>query len=367
MQIYNLKTNTTMFAILKPIKLFLLLLITGLILTACNNNASNNTTENNPSKPQTQTSADSIIENNPQLKLLNNQLLKDTVNSELWYMRGTFYLQANYPNKAIPDFLNALKFDSLKYPTYLALSEAYFNVKQPTKSMQILEKGVKNLPSNANLYTELGKINYLKQNYEPAKLNLEKAIALDKKNQEALFWLGMLNKDINNNQKAIESFKQAIEINPNFYDAYIMLALQLSRNKDKSCITYFDKAAQLDTLSTEALYGKAMYYQENNNPSQAIAVYKQLINRNPQYENAYYNIGYLQIAENKWDLAYKNFDIAIKISPAYANAYYMRGLCAEKLNNIDQALKDYDQAAYFDPNLTAATEALNKLKTAQPR
>jgi tetratricopeptide (TPR) repeat protein len=86
-----------------------------------------------------------------------------------------------------------------------------------------------------------------------------------------------------------------------------------------------------------------------------------LIAQNPQYDKAYFNLGFIYIEQDSIDKAYRMFDYAIKVSPAYAEAYYYRGLCTLQKGNKEQAASDFRQALTLKPDYELAQRELNNL------
>jgi len=329
-------------------------------ITGCRQNSPASEQQNQADAAE-DTTAEMSINNIPQIKQLTQRISQDSANAQLYFLRGSVYAKANAPNLAAADFYRALAIDSVNSLYYLAAAEVFFTKTDLKTAIRLLEKAQALLPDSMNIKTELGKYYYYVQQYEPAVETLQKVIAAQPNNAAALFWTGMTYRDKNETDKAIDYLKKATKFDPDFYNGYMVLANLLAQKNNPDALTHYNKALAIDSLSIEALYGKALFLQNTGKTKDALDTYRKIVLIEPQYPDAHYNTGYIYYNQNDYETALKNFNIAIRVSPAYAKAYYMRGLCAEKLGKTADAKTDFLSALKFDPKLTLAEEALNRV------
>lgn len=96
-------------------------------------------------------------------------------------------------------------------------------------------------PAKSRLYTEEGEKQLLRySDYEKAEETLTKAIQYDKNNFEAYYYRGCAKVNALNYQGAIEDFQKAIELKPDYADAYFNLGrtYYLMNDQDKACEYY---------------------------------------------------------------------------------------------------------------------------------
>ena len=298
----------------------------------------------------------------PQIKLLSEKIAEDSTNAELFFTRAGMYRKAGNLEAAAVDYADAILLDSLNAVYYLSMSDLYFQDKKLPLAISILEKARKTIPKNVDIVSELGKFYFYTRNYKKAEENLDKAISLAPKNAYPYFWKGMMLRELDKTGEAITQLKKASGLNENFYEPNMILGELYYDKNDPSALKYYDKAIAIDSLSTEAHYAKAMFYQNNNQTDKALDEYKILIRKDPQFADAYFNTGYLLTEKKEYKKALQNFNIAIRVSPTMAKAYFMRGKCAENLGRMEDAKKDYENALVFDKNLLDAREALERIK-----
>ena len=98
---------------------------------------------------------------------------------------------------------------------------------------------------------------------------------------------------------------------------------------------------------------------------EAKKIYRKLIIKDPQYADAYFNLGTIYYNEDSIDIALRMFNYAIQMQPTYAEAYYGRGLVEELQNKNDAAIADFQQALNLDADFEKAQKELDKLTAAK--
>ncbi|MBQ6728766.1 MAG: tetratricopeptide repeat protein [Bacteroidales bacterium] len=96
-------------------------------------------------------------------------------------------------------------------------------------------------PSKSRLYTEEGSKQLLRySDFKKAEETLTKAIKYDKNNFEAYYYRGCAKVNALNYQGAIEDFLKAVELKPDYADAYFNLGrtYYIIHNEDKACEYY---------------------------------------------------------------------------------------------------------------------------------
>ena len=333
------------------------LILSSIAFFSCQNETAENT-----KKEEKTVASQNALDNNPQVRLLNEQIAKNPKNAELYFTRANVYWQLNGLQEAASDFDKAISLDSMKAAYYLGAADLCFNARQLPQAIQVLKTASQRLPQDADIALELGKNHFYVQNFKAAHEQLAKAIELDKENAMAYFWQGMTFRDEKKDKEATKSLEKALALDAEMYNAAVMLAQTYSDQKSDKAILFYDKAIALKPLETEANYGKAMFLQNNGKTDKALEEYRKIIVKNPQHQDAHYNTAYIFYKKGDVEKAYKSFDMAIKVSPAFAKAYYMRGVCNEELGKKAAAKSDYEKALVFDEELELAQKALEKVK-----
>ena len=110
---------------------------------------------------------------------------------------------------------------------------------------------------------------------------------------------------------------------------------------------------------------------DQNQLNEAVTAYRTAIKLNPQDATAYNNLGNALAAQNQLDAAVTAYRTAIKLNPQYATAYNNLGNALAAQNKLDAAVTAYRTAIQLNPqyataynNLGIALKAQNKLDEA---
>jgi tetratricopeptide (TPR) repeat protein len=128
--------------------------------------------------------------------------------------------------------------------------------------------------------------------------------------------------------QAIDSYQKALEINPEYENAYLGLgrvSIELGQ---------YDKAARIYQLALEL---------------------------NPQSAAIYNQLGNLSFVQGNYDEALAHYQKAIKLNQFYIAAYNGLGLSYTGKGEIDNALSIYQQALRIDPDATVVRNSLGSL------
>ena len=96
-------------------------------------------------------------------------------------------------------------------------------------------------PAKSRIYTEEGSKQLLRYSqYEEAEATLTKAIKYDKHNFEAYYYRGCAKVNAQKYREAIGDFEKAVELKPDYADAYFNLGrtYYLLNDADKACEYY---------------------------------------------------------------------------------------------------------------------------------
>src|SRR5262249_9341181 len=157
------------------------------------------------------------------------------------------------------------------------------------------------------------------------------------------------------------SFQTAVQVAPEYKDAVVQLGLLFSAKGDPIALKYFQNAWKLDTTDVFPIFARGVFYQDRNEPELAKDEYRQAIEHDHQYVDAYFNMGYVLMNQDSIDKAMRQYNILAQIDQADAEVYYNRAYCYEKMGKKQEAIADYKQALVFNDKYEEAKIALNRL------
>jgi len=152
-------------------------------------------------------------------------------------------------------------------------------------------------------------------------------------------------------QKALEEFKKAAEIYPNYPDAWQQIALAYFRlgNNELSLESY-QKALALNPNEPTTYGNMGIIFFQKGDINQAIELYQKALKLDANYADAYLNIGSCYGTKGEFAKAVDNFLKCIQLEPENARANYFLGITYKSLNNATEAQRYLDRAAQLDPS-----------------
>ena len=232
------------------------------------------------------------------------------------------------------------------------------------------QKAVDEHPESIEAYMNLGFAYLALDAMERAKEIFHEVLRLDAESAEGHYWLGRIDYLQGNFEKSIPSFQSAVHLLPNWSDAYAELGLCYFRTYkyDKAEVA-FEKALSLMTLSkthrrrfapppifekenqewinkvAPMLQGGIVYYLslisfERRLFDKTAEYCRQVIRIDPQFAEAYFQLGMVHVQKKQWEAAEKAFGQAIRIRPQMGHAHYQLGLLYFRQGKQEEAAKE---------------------------
>lgn len=191
-------------------------------------------------------------------------------------------------------------------------------------------------------------------------------------------------------RQSIGAYIQAIQENPNFYEARLNLAkLLLETEQFQNAIEQFEiltrykpdnyyfyfclgysyqqlcmidqsiaaytKAIYLNDDSEDMFFNLGILYTDKAEYDAAIGAYQKAISINPEYIEAYDNLGVLYSKNKETELARQMFESAIDINMEYPLSHYNLACLLKNEGNFEEALNHFSMASqngYNTPELS---------------
>jgi tetratricopeptide (TPR) repeat protein len=164
-----------------------------------------------------------------------------------------------------------------------------------------------------------------------------------------LFLKGVAKQTKDYYEEAIEWYKKAIKLNPDFVEAYYNMgsAYRNLNGQYEKAIEYYKKAIELKPDLVEAYLNMGVAYCNwKRQYEKAIDCYKKAIELKPNLAVAHLNMG---VAYDDWDGQYekaiKCYKKAIELEPDYTEAYFNMGLAYRQKRDEKQTIGCMKKAA----------------------
>jgi Flp pilus assembly protein TadD len=131
--------------------------------------------------------------------------------------------------------------------------------------------------------------------------------------------------------KAMDSYREAIRLDPRFFEAHLNLGIAAAAANDLSlALAAFEDSVRLDPKSAEARYQFAMALRRANYPQDAVNELKALLDETPNEARAHLALGnlYAQVM-NKPEAAASNYQKALELNPQMPQAAQVRAWLAQ--------------------------------------
>jgi len=187
---------------------------------------------------------------------------------------------------------------------------------------------------------------YLKlENYTKAQLHFELSLSQNSQDPSVYSNLGLTQEKIGDTIAAINSYRQALELQADHPEALSNFSYLTRKTKRLDLAEATLSTVEKDeNPSPYSLFHRGMVLHQLGRYQQAIAQYNQAISYFPNEADFYLQRGFSQEKLKQLDQALKDYSIAIKLGPTLEKAYVNRGNVYYKQRKFSLALQDYQKA-----------------------
>lgn len=335
----------------------------------------------------------------PQKSSSSQALLKfptDEKNIPLWeqlYDEGTILMKERKLEDALEKFHQALKLNDQDAELLSNTGIVYLHLEQQEEGMKWLDRSLALKPYEP--ITLFNKSLFLAQNtqYDEAVDVLEilikhnpnfsqaKVLLMQTKRQQDLFGgLNLEKKEIppaalthfragmesmhkNQIPQAIRRFNSAIDIFPDFAEAYMFIGVvTILKGDTLEGLSQLEKAIEIDPFLSKAWTHKGWVYDKLEQYEDAIDCYDTAIKIDPKYSANYNNKGLALERLERYEEAIEAYDKSIELNPDYAGAYHNRAVAYKTIGKIERAVENYQKALELNPQNEEAKENIDRLK-----
>jgi tetratricopeptide (TPR) repeat protein len=316
-----------------------------------------------------------------------NPELKDPKIAEAYRLRGIGNSGVYKIPAALDDLNKSLALNPDDYQTYLALGALAFRSEHYQEAADLLGKAIEHykpkdpedkMPfvqghlTRTSAFMEMGKKATTDEQrtaaYQAAKKEVEKILAaLDPQNpytgggrSQALYWRGIAERMLGQLDQAVQTFSEAIELNPDFSEAYYRRGICYHYlGDDRLAIADFEEAANINFDDPRSSLWLGFTHAKMGNYLDALRAYSDAIAASDRYTPAYINRGLAYMALGEYDKALADFNDAVRLEPTNPDYYFKRGLAYEALGQAEKAAQSFADAVEFNDKHAAALRHLS--------
>jgi len=265
-------------------------------------------------------------------------------NPKAYILKGKIYLNLNQFEKSLLSFLRSEKLGENSIDLLYGLARSYKQLHQYDLALKYYKEALAKEPNEKSYYL-LAKCYYAMGKKEYAIEIYNKAIELNPNYAEAYFNKGVCLSNLNFKSEAIDMYNKTIELNPNFIDAYFQRGYCFyNLKKYQKAMVEMNKVLELDPNYYQAFYEKGFCFQKMKRYEEAIIELSKAIEQNRYFEKAYFQRGYCCELIKDYSSAIKDYKKVIELNKHNYMVYYRLGLCYLSKNNLTHALEMFEEA-----------------------
>ena len=243
-----------------------------------------------------------------------------------------------------------------------------FTQGQLQQTLSAATQMLESFPNSVILYNIIGSSNAGLMQFDAAINSYKQALKIKPDYAEVYYNMGIALRDKGDPEAAIDSYKQALKIKPDYAEAYNNMGNALKDKRSSvAAIDSYKQALKIKPDYAEAYYNMGSTLDEIGELEAAIDSYKQAIKVKPDYADAYNNMGSALRDKGDPEAAIDSYKQALKIKPDYAEAYYNMGISLNDKGDTESAINSYNQALKIKPNYAEVYKNISYLKRYKER
>jgi len=264
-----------------------------------------------------------------EVSLWKDVVMKSPNKSRAHYNLGQAFQARSMPDKAMEQYLIAVKLKPKDPETHNNLGLVYYSLNMPDKAEEQYLTALKLKPDFAQAHNNLGAV------YQTHNMP----------------------------DKALEQYLIAIKLKPDYVDAYKNLGIiyQALNLPDKAMEQYLT-AIKLNPDDSDAHLNLGVFYQSFNMPDKAMEQYLIVIKLKPDTADAHYNLGVIYLTLNMFNKAITELQTAVNLKPDDPEGHFNLGFAYYKIGQIAYAQRELTAALKIKPDDQRAQQLLKAVK-----
>ncbi len=249
---------------------------------------------------------------------------------------------ANFPLSKFESMLktnHVLFFDSNEFESII---HHYLENGKIALAKKAIKLGLDQHPTSTNLKLFRIEVYIFENKLEKAEVLLDELYELEPLNEEIFIQKANICSKNDDHQKAIELFKQALDLSNDEADIYSLIGMEyLFLDEFENAKNYFIKCLDSDKEDYSALYNVIYCFDYLEQNKDAIVFLNDYLDRNPYCEVAWHQLGKQYFELKEFDKALTAFDFAIISDDMFIGAYLEKGKVLEKIDRFEEAIENY--------------------------
>jgi tetratricopeptide (TPR) repeat protein len=333
------------------------------------------------------------------LKAYGAAVLIKPDHASAWNGMGTVLKAQGQIERATEAFTQAVDHDPESHVFLGNLGAAFHDQEKWKEALDCFQRLVALKPDLAAGHVQLAWALVKTREFDKALQQCGLALDLDPKSHTALRARGMAQLGKGQTAQALETWREAISLKPDFYDAHRNIADVLHRARQfEEALPFFESAARSAPADRKAvaLLNLGNTYKDLRRIEEAMVAWRKAIEADPEYDRPYLQIGVthlrdgfvadaIDMLEKAWTLDHEYLHTSralgkayllaerwtdaidvwkaeLQLRPGQPQVLYSMGLAYRKLGKIEEAVETWSELLKTTPNHRRALEALKELE-----
>jgi tetratricopeptide (TPR) repeat protein len=154
--------------------------------------------------------------------------------------------------------------------------------------------------------------------------------------------------------KAIEAYREMLEVHPNNEFAGLVLANLLSNNGDiEGAVAVLNRLLLARPQNADAWFNLGFLHDKSDRLEEAERCFKRAVELKPNLDRAWYGLGLVLVRADRLEEAVEAFKETVKLQPFSPYGYYQLGMTYHHLGRSDEAWKVHTHLTGFEPKFSA--------------
>lgn len=241
------------------------------------------------------------------------------------------------------------------------------------KAMKVIRFAKDQYPSSGVFILRKSQVLSASGKFKEALVLLEKLDVLEPGNPEIPLTRGGIFSMLDNPQKSINYYKEALALDPSIEDAYLYIAIEYQHLKKHGlAIKYLKKCLLLDPENETALFEIFHCFDQSSRLKAGVQFFNLFLDEYSYNQTAWYCLGYLLSRQHDHEKAIEAFDYALLIDDAYGIASFSKANSQCALERYEDAIVSYNETlkingedAYVHAYLGECYEHLGQFESAK--
>lgn len=285
--------------------------------------------------------------------------------------RGDKYFNDYNYDLALVDAAKAFRLDTNNIDARLLYAEVLNRresraPEEVASAQRIYKSVIKKQPKNLRALVGLAATYTYQRDFNSSFEYINKALRIDKHYRDGYVLKGTNYTLIGDREKAISSYKTAIQQDPEFYAAYLLLAQIYQDAGDPQCLEYYRSAAKIKPeLEGQLRFYIAYCEQEYGDMEEAKRLYRVMASDTSESNvlmGLFHQGRIKQFEENQLDSAMYFYKSALQTEPRHVESWHNLGMCYDVSGNKTQALKSFSKALEYNPNFELSRQYADSIR-----